>query len=135
VQVYDPSLIPLLVSTLRLLLHPASASEDPYQPSHRSKGPPRTCSAYIASTIRNPETFDAFVQHAVGAFSNLPTFLGNQADLLIRFASRFGTRRIGVRYLGRSPRLLRVYRGRREGKQLGRGDQGCGNDMTGFLTS
>ena len=60
--VYDTSIIPSLVNVLQRLLHVQAASDEEVDTAIRS--PPV---AYVASTIRNEETYKSFL-HALGMF-------------------------------------------------------------------
>ncbi|KAL7417355.1 putative methyltransferase-domain-containing protein [Mrakia frigida] len=58
---YDPVLGPPLVATLRLLLEPSASSPSAF---NSSSFPPKRRTALVATTIRNPTTFEAFISQA-----------------------------------------------------------------------
>jgi hypothetical protein len=59
-QVYDPRIVPALVATLVLALRPRVTGTGADSPTPSPK--PRT--AYVALTVRNAETYGAFVSAA-----------------------------------------------------------------------
>jgi len=61
-QAYDPILGPPLVATLRLLLEPSPSSPSTSDSSSPSSLKRRT--ALVATTIRNPTTFESFIAQA-----------------------------------------------------------------------
>jgi hypothetical protein len=59
-QVYDPRIVPALVATLALVLHPRVTGTGANSPTPK----PKSRTAYVALTVRNAETYGAFASAA-----------------------------------------------------------------------